>query len=533
MQTNLKVDAWDAYLTDYSDSIVSRFLRYGWPVNYSKSQLPTSTVMNHPSAIQFAEHVQHYIKTESKYQAIAGPFKQNPLHQDLVCSPLQTVPKRDSLTRRVVMDLSFPEGDSVNSGIPSDSYLQEPYKLRLPGIDRLCEFILQHGHGCLIYKKDLKRAYRQIPIDPKDYNLLGFQFNNAYYFDLRCPFGLRSSAMICQRTTSAVVYIFTNLHGYTADVYLDDFYGAERPERAQEAFIRLQELFDDLGLQCSIEKDCAPSTNMICLGIEVDTVDFCLRVPQNRINDLLDELSAWKSKKRYRIKELQSLLGKLSFVTACVPAGRIFMSRLLNNLRNITSRSARHLVTQEMKQDINWWLEFLPKFNGVSLIKSPKWVYDDLNFTTDACLSGGGAICLDQCMHFTFTPEICEQAGHISALELFVIVVAARCWSSLLQHRRVLVSCDNQAAVDVINSGFTKDHFMQRCLRQLWWTSALHDFEIRATHIPGAHNSIADALSRWELEPRYRNIFHNECQNSNVTLNIIDFNQKILHFEVN
>ena len=49
------------------------------------------------------------------------------------------------------MDLSFPSHASVNIGIPDSSYLNESYKLRLPGIDRLCEFILQLGQGCLLY----------------------------------------------------------------------------------------------------------------------------------------------------------------------------------------------------------------------------------------------------------------------------------------------------------------------------------------------------------------------------------------------
>ena len=79
--------------------------------------------------------------------------------------------------------------------------------------------------------------------------------------------------MICQRTTSAVIYIFTQ-RGYTADVYLDDFYGTERPNRASNAFRDLQTLFDCLGLQASPEKDCPPTTTMICLGVEVDTNAF-------------------------------------------------------------------------------------------------------------------------------------------------------------------------------------------------------------------------------------------------------------------
>ncbi|KAK3739170.1 hypothetical protein QZH41_007002 [Actinostola sp. cb2023] len=162
-------------------------------------------------------------------------------------------------------------------GIPNNAYLNDPYKLRLPGIDRLCQFILQHGRGCLIYKKDLRRAYRQLPIDPKDYNLLGFVFNGAYYFDLRCPFGLRSSAMICQRTTSAVIHILKKI-GFTADVYLDDFYGAEESTRSTEAFNTLQSLFDPLGLQSSPEKDCFPSTNMrlyMTLNFELHIFQAC------------------------------------------------------------------------------------------------------------------------------------------------------------------------------------------------------------------------------------------------------------------
>ena len=157
------------------------------------------------------------------------------------------------------MDLSFPPQSSVNGGIAASSYYNEPYKLRLPGIDHLCDFILQHGRGCLLYKKYLRRAYRQIPIDPKDYHQLGFSFNGSLYFDTRCPFGLLTGAMICQRTTSAVICIFTQ-HGYTADVYLDDFYGAERPDRASHAFHDLQTLFDCLGLQALPEKDCPPAT---------------------------------------------------------------------------------------------------------------------------------------------------------------------------------------------------------------------------------------------------------------------------------
>ena len=98
--------------------------------------------------------------------------------------------------------------------------------------------------------------------------------------------------MICQRTTGAVIHVFT-LEGYSADIYLDDFYGAEYPSVAPAAFVRLQELFDELGLQSSPEKDCQPWTRMVCLGTLVDTKQTLFEVPQDRVSDLQAELSQW------------------------------------------------------------------------------------------------------------------------------------------------------------------------------------------------------------------------------------------------
>ena len=51
-----------------------------------------------------------------------------------------------------------------------------------------------------------------------------------------------------------VIYIFTQ-SGFSAHVYLDDFYGAEVPALAKMAFASLQTLFDSLGLASSPEKD--------------------------------------------------------------------------------------------------------------------------------------------------------------------------------------------------------------------------------------------------------------------------------------
>jgi hypothetical protein len=50
----------------------------------------------------------------STYKAIVGPFKSNPFNEPIAVLPINSVPKKESLERRVIVDLSFPEDKSVS-----------------------------------------------------------------------------------------------------------------------------------------------------------------------------------------------------------------------------------------------------------------------------------------------------------------------------------------------------------------------------------------------------------------------------------
>jgi len=60
----------------------------------------------------------------------------------------------------------------------------------------------------------------------------------------------------------------------------------------------------------------------------------------------------------------------------------------------------------------------------------------------------------------------------------------------------MLVHCDNQAVVEVINSGSSKDVILMHLLHALFFISAHNDFAVKATHIQGERNTVADAISR-------------------------------------
>jgi len=115
-----------------------------------------------------------------------------------------------------------------------------------PTIDSIVSAVVQSGNGCLLYKRDLCKAYRQFPVDPHDYNLLGYHWQNNFYFDTVLTMGLRSAAMACQRSTSAVTWIFSRTGRYLFN-YLDDFMGVSDVSSALQDFLDLARLLHSLG----------------------------------------------------------------------------------------------------------------------------------------------------------------------------------------------------------------------------------------------------------------------------------------------
>ncbi|KAL9972505.1 hypothetical protein ACROYT_G018824 [Oculina patagonica] len=371
----------------------------------------------------------------------------------------------------------------LNSGIPKDTYLDAPFSLRLPGTDALQALIHDKGPGCHLFKRDLSRAYRQLRVDPRDYNYLGFRHNGFLYFDIAPPFGLRSAAMMCQRTTSAVTYMFGAL-GFNCTNYIDVFGGAEISAKSAAAFDTLGTLLSDLGLQSSPDKDSPPATSMVFLGVLFDTLDMSMRVTPDRLSDLLSQCQATLLQQTITIANLRSLLGVMSFVTACVRPARIFMNGLLNALRSSYTSRPCH-ISDDLKSDLHWWCTFLSQYNGVSIIKIDPWITDPLFLSTDACLTGAGGFFEGYFFHTPFPDFVLSSFGHdINILELLAIMVALKLWGDRLRGKRFLLHCDNANSVLALNSGRSRVPGMQACLREIWFLSALFDFEFRAEHIP-------------------------------------------------
>lgn len=155
-------------------------------------------VKNHSSIQTNFDLAQEKLKVELHLGRIEGPFKDLPF-PDLVCSPLGLIPKSTPGKFRLIHDFSFPASDSVNSHIPD-----EEATVQYDTIYSVIELVKQFGQGCLMAKTDLEDAFRVIPIHPSCFKLLGFSWNDEFFFDRCLPMGARSSCRIFETFSCAL-----------------------------------------------------------------------------------------------------------------------------------------------------------------------------------------------------------------------------------------------------------------------------------------------------------------------------------------
>ena len=96
--------------------------------------------------------------------------------------------------------------------------------------------------------------------------------------------------------------------------------------RAQTICLSLRTQQDE-----SKQKAVPPTTCMEFLGNTLDSNKVTIEVSEKRLNDLLHEIDEWFKFQFVTRKQLESMIGKLSFITNCVKAARVFISRLINS----------------------------------------------------------------------------------------------------------------------------------------------------------------------------------------------------------
>jgi hypothetical protein len=185
----LQLEAWSAVLRSHPDAAYVGYLfsgiQHGFCIGYTYPRETMSARQNLPSTKEHPQIIAKYLNSEVAKGRILGPFPVGAI-PEIQINQIGIIPKKSSGKWRLITDLSFPTGKSVNDGINSEtttlSYLQ---------IDEVANQVAVYGKNTKLV--DIEEAYRLVPIHADDKQLLGVQWEGMIYVDTTLPFGLLSA----------------------------------------------------------------------------------------------------------------------------------------------------------------------------------------------------------------------------------------------------------------------------------------------------------------------------------------------------
>ena len=397
-----------------------------------------SAASNMQSAITNAGVVKEYLDTEVSLGRIIGPVPQAQLPAGTQLGPFGVIPKLGQPGRwRLIVDLSSPEGASVNAGIEPE--LCSMQYLRL---DVVLRQIVKLGIGTQMAKMDIESAYRMVPVHPGDRPLLAVQWAGRTFFDTRLPFGLRSAPKIFSAVADALQWTFRSQGVTWVDHYLDDFITLGPPGTpvCQANLERMLSSCARLGVPVVPAKCGGPASVLVFLGFELDTEQRIVRLPREKLLRALALVREWVGKKGCRKRELESLLGHLPHAATVIHPGRTFVRRLIELVTAFRHKDHWIRLNASTHSDLMWWLTYMEGWNGISLM--PTLVPMKSPLRTDASGSWGcGAAWGSQ--WFQWKWEGPSKEWSIAPKELLPILFAMVVWGRQWCGQRVECHCDN------------------------------------------------------------------------------------------
>ena len=136
------------------------------------------------------------------------------------------------------------------------------------------------------------------------------------------------------------------------------------------------------------------------------------------------------------------------------------------------------------------FVKFMNMFNGTVKFLDLKPI---TCLQTDACLQGGegGFLYVNWGIDL---PQF--QNYHINIKETMAVVLSVIRWGHLWTNKSVVVFIDNMTTKCIINKGSSRNKILLTRLRELFWLSAIHNFDIKAKFISSRNIVIADSASR-------------------------------------
>ena len=498
------------------DRVVSGF-RDGFELGYEgprSTKWGTSEVPDEPELVT---RIRDHLKKEIAAGRLIGPLPNIvPVYIKFVrVSPVRLIPKKSmgqiiANKYRLIHNLSH---GKISKSSVNDWINNENFELVYIRTDEVARAVRDTGWGAKMFKSDMSDAFRIAPIAPSDIPLLGISFDGKLYLESRLVFGVRSGPSIFSEIAGLIKDLYNAIIlGQSLNHMMDDFFGFVNRNNvlaAEVSLVGFKDLMNLLGLELSAEKTERPNTKMVILGLEFDSLAQTVSVPLPRREALQIILQQWIGREYATKQEMQSLIGVLIFCCYAVRWGRAFTRRLIDKMASVPMQTDSIAIDEGIRADIGWWIKFMKDWNGVSVLIDWRPIPVEWHFYSDSSNPTCAGVWNDAWWSYDFTEEdIARLDDNISCKELFAVVTHCATFGPQLAGATIMLFCDNSASVDAITSMKAHSSVMMSLVRELFFLCARYSFQIKAQHVPGKENPLADALSRpalrhnaWQLRP--------------------------------
>ena len=146
----------------------------------------------------------------------------------------------------------------------------------------------------------------------------------------------------------------------------------------------------------ALEKVESLSTQLIFLGITLDTSHMEARLPDDKLARIKQMTTLWLTQKNATNWEMLSLIGLLQHATKVVKCGRTIVSRMYATASKVKEMDFYTRLNKDFRSNLCWWHIFVETWNGLSLLLCVSWpMIPDIYIQTDASGSWGcGSFCV-------------------------------------------------------------------------------------------------------------------------------------------
>lgn len=301
------------------------------------------------------------------------------------------------------------------------------------------------------------------------------------------------------------------------DWYLDDYFFVALLARNCDWQVTVfLNICQEIGFPVSRDKTEWATQEIIFLGLVLNTLLQVVSVSEPKRTKALDAINRILRAKKVKVLDLQRLTGLLNFLSRAVVPGRAFTRRMYAKYKSM--KQYHHVrVDRELRADCEMWEKFL---NSPSNVNRPfadfadERVAEVIRLETDASLNaklGFGGIYARGKNNYTKeslswfsqhwpTGFLQTSENSIEVAELYASCMALTIWAKELQGKRLVVWCDNQAVVHMINKTLSSCSKCMFLIRHLTLLSMSYSIKIFCEYISTDQNRWADQLSRMKVK---------------------------------